>query len=167
MGYLSAGYLASLVFDLVRGAPLVEAMLAADGRLAREPKGEELAGWIGKVRVLEATGTPDAATIERLGGGWTGEEALAIALLCALTADATSPDGIAAALWRAAAHSGDSDSTAAICGNILGAIAGVEGLPAHWIEQVELSDLVDRLATDLFAIGVENKQLDHDDYPPN
>ena len=71
------------------------------------------------------------------------EEALAIAVYCALT----HPEDLAAAVRLAANHSGDSDSTAAITGNIMGALLGAEAIPASWLDVLELRDTIDRLAT--------------------
>ena len=79
----------------------------------------------------------------------TGEEALAIALLCALTFQPRTPRAFEAALWRAAAHSGDSDSTAAITGNLLGATLGARALPGDWLAKLELRDIIERVATRL------------------
>jgi len=79
-----------------------------------------------------------------LGQGWVAEEALAIAVLCAIAAKNSR-----GALIAAANHDGDSDSTAAICGNLLGAAEGAETFPADWIRDVELSDMLEALATDL------------------
>jgi len=56
--------------------------------------------------------SPDA--FQELSAGWVAEEALAIAVYCVLSY----PDDFAAAVRLAANHSGDSDSTAAIAGNI-------------------------------------------------
>ena len=59
----------------------------------------------------------DVENVESIGGGWTGEEALAIALYCAVRHF----DSFENALIAAVNHAGDSDSTGAITGNILGA----------------------------------------------
>ena len=48
-------------------------------------------------------------------------------------------------------HSGDSDSTGAILGNILGAHLGVEQIPTRWTQQVELTDELGQLAKDLYV----------------
>jgi ADP-ribosylglycohydrolase len=82
-----------------------------------------------------------------LGQGWVAQEALGIALLCALAAD-TPQEAIIAAVN----HDGDSDSTGSICGNIVGAIHGVAGLPQDWVEQVELRDVIETLAQDFTAV---------------
>ncbi len=88
---------------------------------------------------LVSSGPPSASVIESLGGAWVGEEALAIALLCAATcADGSAREAVAAALWRSVAHAGDSDSTGSMVGNLLGAMHGVESLPAGWLDELEL-----------------------------
>lgn len=53
-----------------------------------------------------------------LGEGWVGEEALAIAAFHGLSAESKKLN-LSEVLWNAAAHDGDSDSTAAIAGNLL------------------------------------------------
>ena len=55
------------------------------------------------------------------------------------------------ALSLAVTHSGDSDSTGAICGNILGAWHGESALPAELVLTVEGRDTITRLADDLVA----------------
>ncbi len=85
--------------------------------------------------------------MESLGGGWVAEEALAIAVYAALSF----PEDLRAALVLAANHSGDSDSTAAICGNLLGAALGEESLPTDWLASLEGRQVIARLADD-FAL---------------
>lgn len=75
------------------------------------------------------------------------------------------PRAVEQALWRAAAHSGDSDSTAAITGNLLGMMLGAAALPEGWLDRLELRDVIDRLASDLYASLIRNESLD--DYPGN
>lgn len=82
--------------------------------------------------------------ISALGRGWTAAEALSIALYCALRADNAED-----AIILAVNHSGDSDSTGAICGNIVGAMYGVEALPGQWVHSVELSDYIRSTADSL------------------
>ena len=190
LGYLPAGYLASVVFDVSRGMLLDDALELADGLLRKEaltgtapasgPDKEgldeahrrganELLTWTGRAREaaskLRAGWSP--GVIEQLGGGWTGEEALAISVCCALSADPGYGESVSRAMWAAVAHAGDSDSTGAITGNILGAMHGVEVLPRAWAEQVELRDIIERVAGDLYASTVVGVELDYDVYPPN
>jgi ADP-ribosylglycohydrolase len=76
------------------------------------------------------------------------------------------PNGFEKALWRAAAHTGDSDSTAAITGNLIGAMVGVSGLPSAWLAELELKEVIERMTTDLHRSMILGLELDHDAYPP-
>ena len=92
-------------------------------------------------------GTSDVGSIERLGGGWTGETALAIAVYCALKHTDSFEDAVVAAVN----HSGDSDSTGAICGNIMGLIHGFDAIPDYFKEHLELLPVLEEVATDLYT----------------
>ncbi len=48
-------------------------------------------------------------------------------------------------------HSGDSDSTGAVAGNICGALFGAETILARWADFVELHDEITAMADDLAA----------------
>ena len=90
---------------------------------------------------------PSPETIESLGDGWTGESALAIALYCALVAG----DGLVKGVILAVNHSGDSDSTGSITGNILGALLEEQAIPRDWLLQLELADVIKQVGDDLFT----------------
>lgn len=70
------------------------------------------------------------------GGGWIAEEAFGTGLLCFLLY----PDDPAAAVRRAAATSGDSDSIACLTGAFAGAYQGLVGWPPDWIARIEYRD---------------------------
>ena len=93
---------------------------------------------------LDAPRDGRAETVEGLGGGWVAEEALAIALYACLAA----PD-FEQGLQIAVTHSGDSDSTGAIAGNMLGLLYSEQALSHRWASQVECGDLITRLSRDL------------------
>ena len=71
---------------------------------------------------------------------------MAISIYCAIVAG----DDFKKGLLLSVNHSGDSDSTGAITGNILGALHGLDILPASWIKDLELNDLIEEIAGDLF-----------------
>lgn len=105
---------------------------------------------------LAANGKSDAENIRLLGEGWTGEEAWAIALYCAVRHIDSMDDAITAAVN----HDGDSDSTGSVCGNIMGAIYGYEAMKRQRLfcpqgkelePTLELSDIILTLADDLFT----------------
>lgn len=94
------------------------------------------------------TARPNGApqTVERLGGGWVAEEALAIAVYAARVGR-----DVEHGLQIAVTHSGDSDSTGAVAGNLLGLLHPVETLNHRWRSDIECADLIDRIARDLAA----------------
>ena len=94
----------------------------------------------------------DLDAIHMLGGGWVAEEALAIAVYCALKY----AGDFDRALIASVNHSGDSDSTGAITGNILGAQVGLTGIPKKYREHLELSGLVLEVADDLWRDAGED-----------
>jgi ADP-ribosylglycohydrolase len=96
-----------------------------------------------------------------------GEEALGIALLCAMTTPDGAPESVATSLWTAVAHGGDSDSTGSLVGNLLGAMYGVEALPSAWLDDLELREVIERVARDLHITCILGLAPDFQRYPPN
>src|SRR5256885_12103371 len=89
-----------------------------------------------------------------MGKGFVAEEALAIGLYCALTAR-DFEDGIILAVN----HSGDSDSTGSISGNLLGAASGVEAIPERWLSNLELRTTIEALAEDRKSTRLNSSHL--------
>ena len=88
----------------------------------------------------------DLEAIHQLGEGWVAEETLAIAIYCALK----DSDNFDKALIASVNHKGDSDSTGAVTGNILGASLGLKGIPEKYTKDLELKDLILEIADDLW-----------------
>jgi ADP-ribosyl-[dinitrogen reductase] hydrolase len=140
-GYLAAGALAQLVNGISDGLDLDRALDAVEHTLRRRRRHEEVLGALRAARALAASDTaPGPEAVESLGAGWVAEEALAIGVYCALAARGF-PHGVLLAVN----HSGDSDSTGSIAGNILGALGGSAALLADWVEELELRGTIERL----------------------
>lgn len=107
---------------------------------------EEFVDIMNKAIALSKTQTPDSVAIKELGEGWVAEEALAIAVYSALKHSDSFEEGIISAVN----HSGDSDSTGAICGNILGAYLGLSAIPKKFLDNLELRDTILEIAEDLY-----------------
>ena len=90
---------------------------------------------------------PDPMAIESIGGGWTGHEALSIAIYSAVKHQ----DSFEEAVISCVNHSGDSDSTGAICGNIKGCLLGRKAIPARFTDRLELKDIIEEIAHDLWT----------------
>lgn len=95
--------------------------------------------------VLSGNDAPDMENIHAIGGGWVGDEALAIAVYCWLRY----PADFDKALIASVNHSGDSDSTGAILGNVLGAVFGYEAIGEKWKRNLELRGVILEIADDL------------------
>ena len=102
---------------------------------------------IHKALDLAASSTPDPAAIESIGGGWTGHEALAIAIYSAVKHCNSFEDAIISCVN----HSGDSDSTGAVCGNIMGCLHGRSSIPEYYTENLEILNVIEEIANDLFT----------------
>lgn len=167
LGYLSAGLLGVLVYELsirelpeiLRGFPeIVKSCIDSLGKAFPENRKymEQLADLTRKaLRLAEEKENRDVESIRLLGQGWTGEEAWAIAVYCV----ARHIDAPLDVLISAVNHDGDSDSTGSIAGNIIGAAYGYKALqralaslcpPEKGLEEtLELSGLVLTFADDL------------------
>jgi ADP-ribosylglycohydrolase len=140
-GIYPAGVLAVAIRLIADGQPLADALRnAAD--FAPHQSGTRQA--VERAFELAGQGPPDPNDLNQsLGQGWTGDEALAIAACCALSA--ATPD---AAILTAVNHSGDSDSTGSITGNIVGACHGSAALPDGWLDALDGRELIAQVAAD-------------------
>jgi ADP-ribosylglycohydrolase len=143
-GQLAAAAWAELLADVAEGAALEAAAAGLAARYRTLPHGAETAVALDAALGAPRDGRPE--TVESLGGGWLAEEALAIALYCCLTAA-----DLEAGLRMAVTHGGDSDSTGAVAGNMLGLLHPEQAFTHGWTANVECADLIAQLARDLGA----------------
>jgi len=159
-GYLASGALAAIINIIKFGGNLLEAIAAAIRLLEQHRDHYECLDAITQAVDLAGKGNPKPELIKLMGDGWIAEEALAISLYSALCAENDFKKGVLLAVN----HSGDSDSTGAITGNILGCMLGNSSIPDAWIEQLELKDIINQLAIDLF-IGFRSDEHWWKKYP--
>jgi ADP-ribosylglycohydrolase len=86
-------------------------------------------------------GVPPSKTLDRL-RAWAAHEAIAAAVYIF----ARHPNDARAAILEGANTPGDSDSIATLAGALVGARVGVEGLPEHWVKEVERTEELRALA---------------------
>lgn len=168
LGFLPAAMLTHLLYKLVSMSAedvrdeFEQLALETTDALDNIYKGEfeedkcYLADLTRKATALACNGRDDAENIRQLGEGWTGEEAWAIALYCALR----HADSVEDAIIASVNHDGDSDSTGSVCGNIMGAIYGYEAIKNQRLfcpqgkeleQTLELSNIILALADDLYT----------------
>lgn len=144
-GYLSAGFLAAVLSRLLAGQGLEEAVAAEAGRRDLDGDTRRLV-----LRALDlARSGPDLrAVLAEIGEGWTGDEAVAIAVLCALRFPDSFEEGVLAAVNR----SGDSDSTGSVAGAIFGAWLGERSIPRGWLLELEVRREVGEVADRMWQL---------------
>ncbi len=144
-GYLAAGVMAAVVCFLAAGAELPKALDKTVPILRRRPDSQEVLQALDETLAATMKGNGSPEVIEELGGGWVAEEALAIGLYCALMGDGDFRKGVLLAVN----HSGDSDSTGAITGSLLGTGLGAGCIPPEWLDSLELRAEIEQVADDL------------------
>lgn len=151
LGWMPAAALAQIIHEVTQNeTPLRDAVLHAlntvDELWPDLKDGMVFTGLMEKAIDLASEDMDDLNAIHALGEGWAGHEALAIAVYCALKYQ----DDFEKALIASVNHSGDSDSTGAIAGNIVGALAGYSGIPKKFKEHLELQNVILEIADDLW-----------------
>lgn len=144
--YLAAGVHACIIANLIQGKELDESINNAIEVLKEYDGHSKTLKLLNNAIAFAKSDIDNKTAIEMLGEGWHGDEAIAISVYCALK----SPKDFENALIMAVNHNGDSDSTGAIVGNILGAYLGVDEIPNKWKTNVELSNELKKLALDLY-----------------
>lgn len=145
-GYWSAAVVAGTVRGLLDGAEPVAAITACLELLRGQPGSEETLTAVTTALELVAAGEAPQPALRRLGEGWVGEEAVAVAVY-AMLRGGDFPEVLAIA----ANHDGDSDSTAAIAGQLYGAWQGLATLPHDWVADLDVLAVSLRLMRGLFG----------------
>lgn len=154
LGYLPAAVLAHILYCIVYpehpGKTLLEIVIEAKAAVNELYRGNyylnELNQIIDLAIQLSENRHTDLENISRIGEGWVAKETLGIALYCSLRYEHDFSGGAIAAVN----HSGDSDSTGAVTGNILGAIQGYEGIDKKWKTDLELLPVLLEMSQDLY-----------------
>lgn len=151
LGYIPSAYLAVFIACLLRGDFPGKALHKAENAVrklfSKSDYTEYCLQLVNKAISLawpendEDGYDDDLDAIRELGEGWVAEETLAIALYCSLRY-IDDENGFEKALIASVNHSGDSDSTGALTGNIMGAIIGYKNIPDKFRNNLELHDVI-------------------------
>ena len=150
LGFIPAAALVHIVravteSDIPLKAAINDSIAAMEKLFPKAEHISEFTAIMQKAVQLAETEQDDLSAIHQLGEGWVAEETLAIAVYCALRYE----NDFDMALRTAVNHNGDSDSTGAVCGNILGAYIGYNSIPKKYKERLELHDLIIKVADHL------------------
>ncbi|MGQ5490714.1 ADP-ribosylglycohydrolase family protein [Thauera sp. ZXT1-4] len=156
-GFLTAGVMAALVFEVLDGASLLDATNHVIPMLKEQDRHEETLVALERAQSLHTSGIALDEAFRQLGQGWVAEEALAIGVYAALQASDYETGVIIAVN-----HDGDSDSTGLIAGHLLGAMRGRSAIPERWLAPLELRGVMEEIADDLATAG--SWRLDPDEW---
>lgn len=153
LGYMPAAVLCHIINRIVYPVKqkmrlkeiVLEAKETAEKIFAGDKHLKELTHLIDRAIELSENDMDDLENIRLLGQGWVAEETLAIAIYCSLKYANDFSNGIIAAVN----HSGDSDSTGAVTGNILGALVGYKSIEEKWKQNLECADVILEMADDI------------------
>lgn len=151
LGYIPAAALVHIINLIVhKGATLQEAVENSIGAtqkmFASSPNINYFTELMQKAVQLSQSDIPVLDAIHELGEGWVAEETLAIVVYCCLRFS----DSFEKAVVASVNHWGDSDSTGAVAGNIMGALLGMKAIPQKLAENIYLKEIVLEVADDLF-----------------
>ena len=156
LGWLSSALEAHVIYRILqKDSPIVDDFKAylsegCDMLLSLYPNEgagiTQLRALTDKALGLVGSSASDVDNIEAIGEGWVAEETLAIAVYCAVKYF----DNFEKAVIASVNHKGDSDSTGAVTGNILGAVVGYDAIPEFFKTDLELHDVILYVADDLW-----------------
>lgn len=150
LGYMPAAVLTHILWQIAYGdMSLIDAIHDAQRAVTKIFAGdehlEEMNNLIDTAIELSGNELSDIENIRILGEGWVAEETLAIAIYCSLRYEHDFSAGIIAAVN----HDGDSDSTGAVTGNILGLICGFDAIDSKWKDNLELMGVILEVSDDI------------------
>ncbi len=119
-----------------------DAVNAARNLYGKSDYWDELESLIDKAIDFADNDRDDERNLKELGEGWVAEETLAVALYCTLRYE----NNFSAGIITAVNHDGDSDSTGAVTGNILGALNGYDNIDPKWKDLLQFRGLLLRYA---------------------
>ena len=114
------------------------------------PEMQSLDAYINETLSLTESPEKDLKIIEhKIGEGWVAEESFAIAIFCV----ARHIDNFKDCIVAAVNHGGDSDSTGAIAGNIIGAILGYVAIPEQYKKDLQNLEFIEELSEEISKIN--------------
>lgn len=153
--YLPAGFFAALISNIAAGKPIDKAANDSLKILATYDNNEKTYKLLSKAMMLSQSDVPSDEAILSLGYGFNGDEAMAISLYAAMK----EPENLKKALILAVNHSGDSDSTGSITGQIVALANGTKTAPKEWVDSLEMKDILKTLSKDLAdPAHIKNKE---------
>lgn len=150
LGYIPAAIFASIINEIIyNDQSILESVFSGIKQSRRHFDGQDFnyqVSLIEKALSLAYNNDSDIDNISKIGEGWVAEETLAIAIYCITKYK----EDFEAAIAASVNHSGDSDSTGAVTGNLIGAMLGFDSIPLKYRNDLELYDEILKIANKMF-----------------
>ena len=150
LGYIPTAAFVAIIYSLLRGNTPVGAVLAAKDVILKifpdSKAAMTTAELMDKALYCAKADISDIDAVSSLGEGWVAEETLAIAIYSFVKYSGD----FKKALSVAVSHGGDSDSTGAVTGNMIGAYVGINAIPDEFKKNLELYDVLENMSEKLF-----------------
>lgn len=153
---VAGGYMAVIIGQLMHGTTIRVAVEAAISRGKfvpgqNEPMLTVRSAMVRADQVRFAGIDPAWLELEQLGDGTRAQDALAMAVYCAMCHPEPTTDSFEKAVGLAVNHSGNSVTVGVLTGQILGTMHGMAVIPPRWLASLELRDVIMAMAEDLAA----------------
>ncbi len=144
--YLSAGTFGALISLIMSELSLETAIEESCHILKSHQHHDETLRSISNAVDITGRPIPEPEVINEIAINWTAAEALGVSLFCCLEAKNNFKKGVLLSVN----HSGPGSTSGTITGSILGTINGMDAIPQNWLSELELQELIEETATDLF-----------------
>ena len=150
LGYIPSAFISHVISALLVGQDPESAVMEARRTTSKLFCGYEYIEYFDQlmdkaITLANDSDIDDLDAIRLIGQGWVAEETAAIAVYCFLKHKNSFGDAVIASVN----HSGDSDSTGAVTGNLIGAYLGYSAIPNKFIENLEHREILLSLAESL------------------
>lgn len=144
--YLSAGFFVTLLFEIRQGKSLPQAISDTLLLLKRIPRHEDVLDAIESALAARKVHMEIPEYLSTRPGTKSAHEGLALVLLTALS----HPTDFRVAMQEVILHDGNSTTTAALLGQLLGLQLGATVIPDEWEKRLMEKNLILRLVQDFF-----------------
>ena len=161
--YLSAGAFASIISHIIQGKTLEDAIKKTIRLLKKCDKSEDVISKLEQSLKLAKSNVDTNYAIKTIGNGNIGSEALSLSLYSALK----NKMNFSKSIEMSSNIDGDSDTVAAITGNIVGAYNGISCISKKVLEKLTNYDELKLLSKDLYVQhnNIANKSNRYPTFP--
>lgn len=148
-GYLSSGFLAGLIHLGIKGFDFNRSYIKVKELIKDYKDSDSFINYLNeKEKFFDLKFANPNEMIQSLGNGWTGESALVLSIYAFKKAT-----NFKEAIYISVNHSGDSDSTGSICGQLYASFNNLNEIDLDIFKKVDLYSLIENSLVDIEKIN--------------